>query len=309
MFVTWVRTPFRCLSMVLLALLCRCGVPDQTCRLVVVAQMPLEVQDSLLTVPAGIKERWTRLVVDTGAERSVVSKALVERLGLEPDGRFTTRSIGVGGITTATDVKINGLVLGGVRFPIERMAVGGFHLHTESGLDADGLLGADILLAFDMDIDVPAGTLTLYRARPCVDQRPPWDNPVEITGITVRRDRLLLPVELDGLAGRAFLDTGAQRNVVGIDFARRLGLTEQAMAGDQPVRQRGVGPREVIAHLHRFGLLRVGPVTELGPEITVLPTEAGFGDALIGEEFLQGRRVWISFRNRRVFVTRRTGER
>ncbi|HYZ23717.1 MAG TPA: aspartyl protease family protein, partial [Rhodopila sp.] len=280
-----------------------------SCRLVVVAQMPLEVQDSLLTVPAGINGHWVRLVVDTGAERSVVSKALAERLRLEPDRRYTTSSLGVGGMTTAADVRLDGLVLGGVRFPIGRMAVGGFHLHTAGGLDADGLLGADVLLGFDMDIDVPGGRLTLYRARHCADQRPPWADPVEITGASVRRDRLLLPVELDGIAGQAFLDTGAQRNVIGGDLARRLGLTERAMAADQLVRQRGVGPREVIAHLHRFALLRVGPVAQAAPEITVLSADAGFGDALVGEEFLQGRRAWISFRNRRVFVTRRSGER
>ena len=56
--------------------------------------------------------------------------------------------------------------------------------------------------------------------------------------------------------------------------------------------------------LHRFKLLRIGPVAEMGPEITVLPSDFGVGDALIGEEFLQGRRVWLSFRNRQVFVSR-----
>ncbi len=38
-----------------------------------------------------------------------------------------------------------------------------FKLRNERGLDADGLLGADVLLAFDLDIDVPGGQLTLYR--------------------------------------------------------------------------------------------------------------------------------------------------
>ena len=54
---------------------------------------------------------------------------------------------------------IDRLVLGGVHFPIDRIAVGSFRLQTARGLSADGLLGADILLAFDMDIDVPEGKL------------------------------------------------------------------------------------------------------------------------------------------------------
>ena len=88
-----------------------------------------------------------------------------------------------------------------------------------------------------------------------------------------------------------------------------MGLTQQAMANDPSVRQRGVGPAMTMAHMHRFKLLRIGPVVEESPVITVLPADFGVGDALIGEEFLQGRRVWLSFRNRQVFVSSRAGER
>ena len=69
---------------------------------------------------------------------------------------------------------VDRLVLGGVHFPVERIAVGRFVLQNARGLNADGLLGADILTAFDMDIDVPAGKLTLYRSRCASNARPPW---------------------------------------------------------------------------------------------------------------------------------------
>jgi len=46
-------------------------------------------------------------------------------------------------------------------------------------------------------------------------------------------------------------------------------------------------------------------VAQESPQITVLPSDFGIGDAIIGEEFLQGRRVWMSFKNRQVFVSRR----
>ena len=105
----------------------------------------------------------------------------------------------------------------------------------------------------------------------------------------------------------AILDTGAQGNVVGVAMARRMGLDEHTLGKDQPVRQHGVGPGETISHLHQFKLLRIGSVAEESPRITVLQSDFGVGDALIGEEFLQGRRVWLSFRNRQVFVSRPTG--
>ena len=294
----------------LLILLARCETaPDMSCDLTKIAEMPLQVQDRLLVVPVGINGNWTQLVVDTGAERTTISDSAADRLGLPHDPKYTTQSLGIGGATTTTDVTIDRLVLGGVRFPVPRIAVGTFKLQTERGLNADGLLGADILLGFDMDIDVPNGKLTLYRSRVCPGTQPPWPFPsVEIVGVRTRKDRLLLPFTLDNFEGLGILDTGAQGNVVGHDLARRMGLNDQTMAGDRVVRQRGVGG-ESISHLHRFKLLRIGPVVELAPMITVLPSDFGVGDALIGEEFLQGRRVWLSFRNRQVFVSRRPDER
>ena len=301
----------RVLWLVTLLFLAHCQTqPDIDCDLVMVAQMPLEVQDHLLVVPAGINGKWVRLVVDSGAERTTISDAAADRLGLPHDPRYTTHSMGIGGATIASDVTIDRLVLGGVHFPVDRIAVGAFKLQFEHGLNADGLLGADILLAFDMDIDVPGGKLTLYRSRLCPNISPPWKEPwVEITGVRARKDRLLLPFDLDNVPGLAILDTGAQANVIGVDMARRMGLTEQALAADPAITQRGVGPNVAISRLHQFRLLRIGPVTEELPAITVLSGDFGVGDALIGEEFLQGRHVWISFRNRQVFVSRRSTER
>jgi predicted aspartyl protease len=304
-------TPLRrTFALLLLFLLAGCeAAPDLTCDLLMVAQMPLQVQDRLLVVPAGINGQWVHLVVDSGAERTTLSAAVADRLALPQDARYKMRSLGVGGATTTTDVTVDRLVLGAVRFPVERIATGTFNLQSPRGLNADGLLGADILLAFDLDIDVPGGKLTLYRSRVCPDAGPPWQEPyVEIQGVRARKDRLLLPFELDGVPGLALLDTGAQGNVLSADMAHRIGLTDQQLAADPPVRNTGTGG-VVISRLHRFNLLRIGPVTEQSPAIVVLPSDFGVGDALIGEEFLQARRVWLSFKNRQVFVSRRSNER
>ncbi len=184
------------------------------------------------------------------------------------------------------------------------------HLQNDHGLNADGLLGADILLAFDIDIDVPHGTLTFYRSRVCPNVQPPWQEPwIEIAGVRARKDRLLVPFTLDNVSGLGILDTGAQADVLGVAMARRMGLNDQTMFAAPKVRQTGTGPDVAISHLHRFKLLQIGPVTEATPAITVMSSDFGVGDALLGEEFLQDRRVWLSFRNRQLFVSRRSYER
>lgn len=301
----------RAFGLLLLILLARCEAPPElNCDLKKVAEMPLQVEDRLLVVPVGINGKWVHLLVDSGAERTTISDAAADRLGLPHDNRYRNRSTGIGGSTTTTDVSIDRLVIGGVHFPVNRIAVGTFKLQTASGIDADGLLGADILLAFDLDINVPDGKLTLYRNRVCPIASLPWSEPwIEIAGVRARKDRLLVPFELDNVAGLGILDTGAQATVLGVDMARRMGLNEQSMAGDRRIRNIGTGPAVAISTLHRFNLLRIGPVAEEAPVITVLSSDFGVGDALIGEQFLQGRRVWLSFRNRQVFVSRRPNER
>jgi predicted aspartyl protease len=299
----------RLFGLLLLISLAGCaGTTAIDCSLTMIAQIPLRMQDRLLVVPAGINGTWVHLVVDTGAERTTISAAAVAQLKLPHDPRYKVQSVGIGGTTTSTDVTIDRLVLGGVHFPIQRVAAGTFDLHNGSGLNAEGLLGADILLAYDMDIDVPAGVLTLYRSRLCPNMQPPWQEPwIEITGVRTRKDRLLVPFELDGAEGMALLDTGSQGNVLGVAMARRMGLSEQELAADPAVRNAGTGG-VILSRRHIFNRLRVGSVVEASLEMTVLPSDFGIGDALLGEQFLQGRRVWLSFRNRQIFISRRSEE-
>jgi hypothetical protein len=290
-----------CALGVFLSLLSACAPYPMNCELVVVAKIPLEVQNRLLIAPAAIDGKLVTLVVDSGAERTVLSSDTVAKLGLSSDQKAKTHSLGIGGAFTANDAIISGLVLGDVRFPVQRVATGQFRFG--SGLTADGLLGSDILLAFDLDIDVPGRSLTLYRTRECPDVQPPWREPfARVAGVRALRDRLLIPLELDGVSGMGILDTGAQATTIGVGMAKRLGLTPEVMARDPVVWHHGAGPDLREARLHRFSLLQIGLAAVPEPILSVLPTDAGVGDALVGEDFIDGRRIWLSFASREVFI-------
>ena len=156
-----------------------------------------------------------------------------------------------------------------------------------------------------MDLDPPAHQLALYRIRRCPDARPPWTEPaIEIEGIDARRDRMLVPIVLDGEPGMAVLDTGAQASAVDMTLASRLGLSAYALKSDRSITVHGASPAAISAPVHRFRELRVGPAVIEAPILAVVPTGFGGGDALIGGDFLRGRRIWLSFRSRRLFVTR-----
>ena len=181
-----------------------------TCSLEQVARVPVRFYSGLPLVDATIAGAPVRLVLDTGADRTLLSEAAVRRLGLPRDPHRTSRSAGVGGVFGGFDAIVNTITLGGTTLPLPRVVVGDFNLGF-SDTQVDGLLGADLWRHFDVDLDLPARTATLYRAQFCHRTAPPWPGPaIAIEGLAGPPTRLLLPVALDGKGAAAIFDTGAQ---------------------------------------------------------------------------------------------------
>ena len=148
-----------------------------------------------------------RLLVDSGAERTMLTEDAVKRLQLPRDFQHATRTFGIGGPSTGFDALLPTAWCSAAQI---FRSIGSRSLRSASrkragGAGADGLLGADILLAFDVDLNLPAHRLTMYRARrECPTAEPPWSAQyLAISGvISTDRDRLMLPFVLDGVNGR-----------------------------------------------------------------------------------------------------------
>jgi hypothetical protein len=184
-------------------------------------------------VPVTINGQAVGLLLDTGSEKSFLTEATVERLHIPRDARFNTAIIGIGGGSARVDASVDHMLIGGVPLPVDRISVNSF-----SGRPRfDGLIGLDILRDFDLDIDTPKRTLTLYRVRVCERADPPWDEPaMPIAGISTETRWLKLPFEIDGVAGTATLDTGFQHDDQSTDDATaqpdRRGPGERSVPAD-----------------------------------------------------------------------------
>lgn len=266
--------------------------------------MPVVSRDNLLFVKAGIDGQPVTFLVDTGAERTVLTQAAVARLRL-PHDRRVTRTMGIGGPSANWDAMLKSFVLGGLILPVDHLPVANFKGEAGSGPPIDGLLGADILLAYDVDLDVPEQRMTLYRARRCDDARPPWQEAAQaISGVTARRDRLFVPITLDGTSDMAVLDTGAQTTTIGHALAERTEAPAFGAPSDDVVLAHGAAPMPVSVRLHKFRQLHIGPVMMETPTVCVLPPDApGVSENIVGGDFFSGRRVWLSFATKQVFVT------
>jgi hypothetical protein len=151
------------------------------------------------------------------------------------------------------------------------------------GVAIAGLLGEDFLSAFDLDLNLGTGTLTLYDVSGCSGHFLPWHDPYQaVTAWRPVRNILALPIRIGGTEVQAMLDTGALRSVVTLPGMVQLGL---AAGGTDSVR--GFGPASLAAHEQHF----IAPIRTL----------RSIG-ALLGADWLARRHVWISWATDQVFI-------
>jgi hypothetical protein len=274
------------------------------------ASIRLDVQEGAITVPVEVNGITATFILDTGAQRSVVTEAAVRRLNLARDAWVGTTMSGVGGIESRPNADPRSLTLGGV--PLVRRTIShdtsltvGILPRTQAGsLLIDGLLGRDFLSLFDLDLDVPTSHLTLYQVHDCSGRFLPWQH--RYTGVPVMRfgaDALVVPVTLDGTPLRALLDSGASASLLAAPGMFRLGLQPASLQGDPTTEVSGLGPHLVTMHQHKFASLRVGDQTIPSPVIWVAPVRLRpIVDMLLGADWLAKHRIWISFTSQQLFV-------
>ena len=286
------------------------GAARAACSVRPRATVALTVTGGPILVPLAVNRTPATFILDTGAERSLVTQAAVTRLGLALDEWVGTTMRGVGGIERRRNADPRSLTLGGVvlqRHTLNHdtsLVVGNMPRAEVEGRTVDGLLGRDFLSVFDLAIDMPAQTLTLYDVTGCSGRFLPWTGAYSAVPVqNPMESALVAQITLDGMPMRALIDTGASSSVVGAPGMARLGLTEAELAGDPSVAVSGQGPRMVTMRRHRFASLQVGEALVRGPELWVAPIRfTPISEMLLGADWLAGKVVWISYASRQVFV-------
>jgi hypothetical protein len=266
------------------------------CRLQPVADLPVTLDHNLIEVTGRVNRTNTQLVIDTGAERTVLTTGTVAALLLARSEFSGTRLIGVGGAVSNADVFAD-LELGGAFFR-RRLAVANI-----AGFG--GLIGGDVLSDYDVEFDLPDHQVRLWKAPGCGANDLPWSGPrvtmpVEVSG----GKQLFVSVSIDGKTVEAALDSGTGIDLLRSDAARRLGVTQAALAADPELLVRGVDGGAVSVRLHRFGLLAIGPDQIIAPRVGIGEIQLESIDMVLGLDYLRSRRVWVSYRTGQIFVQR-----
>jgi predicted aspartyl protease len=268
----------------------------QACDVHKAAEIPLTLERGFITVPAKIEDKPVFMLIDTGSEGSVVTPAASSALGLQPDRHHHTTIHGTGGAITAENALLRSFEIGGMEMLGESMAVSSL-----PSTHAAGLLGADWLADFDVELDVAHQRMALYRVEGCPDDHVPWPGrkatlPARLTG----RGLVLITAELDGHPVTALLDSGALHTLLADGPAARIGLDAAALAGDPTGHARGIDGIERTVRRHRFARFRLGPELYTNPVLLVGPLRSTTADMLLGLDWLRGNQVWISYSARRI---------
>ena len=247
------------------------------------------------------------LLLDTGAEWTILTPAAAKRVGAQtPRIEFQRQMRGIGGSLATNEVELRDFAAGGVAIPWRRVRVATVNMPSVFSGPLDGVLGADTLSSFDIDLDLPHHRIVFYGKQSCPTAAPAWAEPYAT--IPARRsfsNHLSFTALLDGRQIDTFIDSGAQLSVLSRRAAAALGVTEAALARDRTTVTLGAAAERLNSHLHQFSRMEVGSELVHNPILIVADVNLRDADLILGVDFIASRRVWLSYGSQQIFLSHR----
>jgi len=269
--------------------------------------LPITLWQNKLYVPVTINGTPKALFVDTGAASTTLSEAVAGELGIPRDFDHTVDTFGVGGKESHLYIgEVDSIRLGDIVIRKHPVPVAAFNqFMADERTPAAGLIGADILSHFDVDIDIPHRQLALWRVQGCTEVKPDWNGEAASVPMQISESRhITVPVRIDGVSLDLLLDTGSPNLLLSTRAAARAGATPEVLEESRQFDGFGVNDRAYHAWMHIFRRVEIGGQV-FGDVRTVIVSNGRYvnlGDGLLGIEFLKRGRVWISYSTSTLFV-------
>jgi predicted aspartyl protease len=185
--------------------------------------LPVTLVRGFLLVPGALNGNRVMLIVDTGSEATMVTPQAAMAFGLDRDHFNHTTIHGIGGQITTANARVTSFAIGKQEMLDRGVAVGPLPNIPATEPPIAGLLGADYLSDYDLDLDAPRHMLTLYSMDGCGDNfAPPWHQARSIVPIRrEHKDLLTLDVLVDGERVNAMFDSGARVTTISAAAAGR----------------------------------------------------------------------------------------
>lgn len=296
----------RALSLAALAVLLPAPAAAAGCQVGKMLELPITMTGQRPMVTARFGDRPARFILDSGAFYSTISRATAAEFGLKVQALppyFRLR--GVGGDASAGSTVAENFSLGGVTIPKVSFVVGG------SDTGTAGLLGQNILGLADVEYDLPHGAVRLMKTSGCAKTslaywaggRPFTMLPLERQETGPFKPHTIGTVVLNGKNVRAAFDTGAERSMLTLAAAKRLGVTPTSPGVVAAGVGSGLGSRLVPSWIATFDTIDIGGEAIRHPKIHIADVAFGDADMLIGADFFLTHRVFVSNATHAMYVT------
>lgn len=305
----------------------------QDCKpLTIVSSVDLQTDKDrdAIFAPVTIEGKNELLQVDTGAQLSELTRDVVADLKLDRESVYIAE-IDVSGQYADEAARVQSFTIGNLHASKVDFMVPKFNPYGEGNKDVAGLLGADILKNYDLEIDFGAMKMSLLSPDHCPGKVIYWPaTAVAAVPIEVTKDGdITFPVTLDGHQVLATLDTGAYSTTVNLSYAEeKMGLTPTSP---------GVTTNGALAHTHgsvtyhtrfktlTFGDDATGSLTMANPESDLIANFMGNSDVageqrtgsklpsrhesvvlpdmLLGMNVLRHLHIYIAYGEQKLYIT------
>jgi predicted aspartyl protease len=192
------------------------------CRFVKFAAMPMRITAHLPELEASINDQPIRMVLDSGAFATMLTRRVTDRLDLTL-AHAPVATLGVNGRSQAYRTRVRDIRFGPVHWTSAWLLV-----MWDSRLPVDAFVGADFLFENDVEMAWKDKQLRFFRPDGCEDAfLAYWDanaSMVPMKRLSPTDPRQSIPVEINGVAMRALLDTGAAMSSIDVHAAARAGM-------------------------------------------------------------------------------------
>ncbi|UYY56851.1 retropepsin-like aspartic protease [Sphingomonas sp. S2-65] len=262
--------------------------------------LALETADARLTVPVAVGERGPyNFIIDTGAERSVVSRELARILRLEPGKPVSLTSMT--GTERVDTVIVPDLTIRTIGRPHRVIAPALFARH----LGAAGLLGIDTLRDHQVSIDFERNVMAVQPSSKRAKRQRRGPDEIVVTAKSLFGQLIVTDAFYGSTRIRVVLDTGSAVTIGNEALRRRIG---RRAAAAQPISLTSVTGDTTYAAYTMIPNISVGRVQfgSLPVAFADVAPFHRFGLAehpalLLGMDALRSfRRVDIDFANRQV---------
>jgi hypothetical protein len=266
-------------------------------------------------------DKRRRLIVDTGGARSELYSSVVDELHLETHDAEdfgwrnlygTGDQVGFSGNSFDKVTQVPEIWVGPVPYKNATFVVLPDSRRAPlADNEIAGLLGPSHLMSFDLEFDFAARKLNMFLQNDCIDHVVYWAKYYSVIPFDLDENgHILLPVNVDGVAMTAILDTGAPSSLMFLDAAERsFGLTKKSLKAENVNDSAPSGEDGNVFLHHRFKRISMNSVDILNPDLIVAPNNMSerpsvkMPQLIIGLQELSVLRLFIAYSQNQLYVT------